>query len=95
MFDMAAGATGSPDPLEQPPQHIPARQGYRDERLAYRQMLAKFGLEAEQRKHDDLRDHREAVADDDVGYGLDQRHEARLFHCSKPKRLRACRKLAS
>jgi len=82
MSAMVAGAIGNPESFEQSPQHIPARQGYRDERQAYSQMLTERGLQAEPREHDDLRDHREALADRDIRHRFNQRHQAGLFHAA-------------
>jgi len=44
MFGMDAVVTGSPDPFEQPPQHIAAGQRDHYERSADRQMLTQRGL---------------------------------------------------
>ena len=95
MFAMAAGATGSPDPLEQAPQQIGPDQAHTSEYPAHCKILPERSVQAEDREDQDLREDRNAVADNHIGDGLDQRHEAGLFHGSNPKRLRACRKLAS
>lgn len=41
-------------------------------------------MQPEDREDQDLRDDRDAVADDHIGDGFDQRHGARLFHAGVP-----------
>ena len=76
-------------PLEQSPQQVSSCQRDHNERGADGQMLAKRGIKAEPREHNDLRDHSEAVANRDIRHCFDQRHEAGLGHASNPKRLKA------
>jgi len=66
--------------LEQPPQQIPTDQRDPDESQTDRQMIAKRGLDPEQRKHDDLRGNGQNVTDNDIRRGLDQRNGTRLLH---------------
>jgi hypothetical protein len=82
MFATAARANGDRDPLEQATQQVTSDERDADESHADCQMFTERSLEAEPREHDDLRDHREAVADRDISHRLDQRHQAGLFHAA-------------
>ena len=72
MFAMAAGATGSPDPLEQAPQKIGPDQADTSEYPAHRKILPERSVQAEDREDQDLRRNRDAVTHDHVGDRFNQ-----------------------
>ena len=54
-----------------------------------RQVLRQRRVQTEQRKDRNLRQHREAITDRDVGQRLDQRHAAKLLHAAAGSRSNA------
>lgn len=80
MSATVAGATGNPDPFEQPPQSERPDYAHYRENHAHLQVLRQRRMQPEDREDQDLRDHRDAMADDHDSF--DNRHEARLFHAA-------------
>jgi hypothetical protein len=66
--------------MEQPPQDERPRDADGREQRAHFQVLRQRRVQPEHREDQDLRDHRDTVADGDIGDGLDERHQARLLH---------------
>jgi transposase len=80
MSATAAGAIGNLDPFEQPPQGEGSDDADPCEQRAHLQVLRQRRVQAEDREDQDLGDHGNAVADDHVCDGFDERHGARLLH---------------
>lgn len=64
------------DCLEDPPQDVGPRDAHDGEHRTHLEVLRQRRVQAEDRENQDLRHDRDAVADDHIGDGLDQRHEA-------------------
>jgi hypothetical protein len=84
MSATVAAAIGNLDPFEQPPQGEGSDDADPCEERAHLQVLRQRLVQAEDREDQDLRDDCDAIADDHVGDGFDQRHVARLFQDGTP-----------
>jgi len=73
-------ASEMPPALEQPAQGVAPDQRDRGEDRAQRKVVSKARVQAKPGEHHDLCDHRQRVSQHDIGYGVEQRHAARLDH---------------
>ena len=67
-------------PIEQPANRKAADQGHAHEDTTDEQILTQRCMQPKEREHDDLGQHRKAIANHNVGDGLNEGHPARLHH---------------
>ncbi len=77
--------------FERPPQRVAERDRHGREDQADLQVLRQAGLQPKQREDEHLREHRDDIADGDVGERLDERRQPQLLHSASRSQSRSSR----